>query len=62
MFVAFLLVVSGASFADSREECEEACIELEDACYERCERSGEEDGCAEACQSRADACLEQCEE
>jgi hypothetical protein len=62
IFAALLLVSPPSAVADSRASCEEACIQREDACYERCDRSDEPEDCALECQSTADACLEHCEE
>ena len=69
--VPFIIVslLAWAAFAQDEAEideqtspCEQACISAEEACYERCPGSDEDDSCANACYSAADACLNRCSE
>jgi hypothetical protein len=51
-----------AAAEDQASPCEQACIDSEEACYERCPSTEEYDACADDCYSVADACLNRCSE
>ena len=66
---AVVTLLAWAAFAQDASEgdsqyspCEQACVDTENACYERCPSNDEDESCADDCYSASDACLNRCSE